>query len=195
VTARSFADALRPPFFATVESSSSPRSAQRRIPRLDLRLPQSLDSTARRHCCRPPLPSIRRQVESLPYAVLWSWSRRVIFPVDLADLMRCSKLTSALPSISRCAQHRVWTVAEAYGGSLASGHGHLRRCYRHLQVSLSFSVLLLWDSITHDCLVSSLPFSFHSEMGNGANFALVPHCNAHNNGVMSGLVGAMGNAG
>ncbi|KAF9446724.1 putative high affinity nitrate transporter protein 2 [Macrolepiota fuliginosa MF-IS2] len=34
-----------------------------------------------------------------------------------------------------------------------------------------------------------------SELGNGANFALVPHCNSYNNGVMSGLVGACGNLG
>jgi NNP family nitrate/nitrite transporter-like MFS transporter len=34
-----------------------------------------------------------------------------------------------------------------------------------------------------------------SEIGNGANFALVPHCNPYNNGFMSGLVGAFGNVG
>ncbi|KAJ6518254.1 nitrate/nitrite porter [Mycena vitilis] len=34
-----------------------------------------------------------------------------------------------------------------------------------------------------------------SEVGNGANFSLVPHCNAYNNGVMTGIVGAMGNLG
>ncbi|KAF8641372.1 hypothetical protein AX16_009993 [Volvariella volvacea WC 439] len=34
-----------------------------------------------------------------------------------------------------------------------------------------------------------------SEFGNGANFALVPHCNPYNNGVMSGIVGAFGNLG
>jgi len=34
-----------------------------------------------------------------------------------------------------------------------------------------------------------------SEIGNGANFALVPHCNPYNNGFMSGLVGAFGNLG
>ncbi|KAJ7156527.1 nitrate/nitrite porter [Mycena crocata] len=34
-----------------------------------------------------------------------------------------------------------------------------------------------------------------SEVGNGANFSLVPHCNAYNNGVMTGLVGAFGNLG
>ncbi|KAJ7085179.1 nitrate/nitrite porter [Mycena belliarum] len=34
-----------------------------------------------------------------------------------------------------------------------------------------------------------------SEIGNGANFSLVPHCNAFNNGVMSGIVGAFGNLG
>lgn len=33
------------------------------------------------------------------------------------------------------------------------------------------------------------------EMANGTNFSLVPHCNAFNNGVMSGLVGASGNLG
>jgi len=34
-----------------------------------------------------------------------------------------------------------------------------------------------------------------NEMGNGANFALVPHCNPYSNGLMSGLVGASGNLG
>ncbi|PPQ70963.1 hypothetical protein CVT25_012098 [Psilocybe cyanescens] len=34
-----------------------------------------------------------------------------------------------------------------------------------------------------------------SELGNGANFSLVPHCNAFNNGFMSGLVGSFGNLG
>jgi len=34
-----------------------------------------------------------------------------------------------------------------------------------------------------------------SELGNGANFALVPHCNPYNNGVMSGIVGSFGNVG
>ncbi|KAJ7159435.1 nitrate/nitrite porter [Mycena filopes] len=34
-----------------------------------------------------------------------------------------------------------------------------------------------------------------SEIGNGANFGLVPHCNPHNNGVMTGIVGAFGNLG
>jgi NNP family nitrate/nitrite transporter-like MFS transporter len=34
-----------------------------------------------------------------------------------------------------------------------------------------------------------------SELGNGANFALVPHCNSYNNGVMSGLVGSFGSLG
>ncbi|KAF9480636.1 putative high affinity nitrate transporter [Pholiota conissans] len=34
-----------------------------------------------------------------------------------------------------------------------------------------------------------------SELGNGANFSLVPHCNAYNNGVMSGIVGSFGNLG
>ncbi|KAJ9104551.1 hypothetical protein QFC21_002048 [Naganishia friedmannii] len=37
--------------------------------------------------------------------------------------------------------------------------------------------------------------AFCNEMANGANFALVPHCNSFNNGVMSGLVGAFGNLG
>jgi len=33
------------------------------------------------------------------------------------------------------------------------------------------------------------------EAGNGANFALVPHCNPNSNGSMTGLVGAFGNVG
>ncbi|KAF5357220.1 hypothetical protein D9756_006369 [Leucocoprinus leucothites] len=34
-----------------------------------------------------------------------------------------------------------------------------------------------------------------SEIGNGANFALVPHCNVNSNGFMSGFVGCIGNLG
>ncbi|GBE78767.1 Nitrate transporter [Sparassis crispa] len=34
-----------------------------------------------------------------------------------------------------------------------------------------------------------------NEAGNGANFSLVPHCNPNSNGMMSGVVGAMGNLG
>ncbi|KZV93273.1 nitrate transporter [Exidia glandulosa HHB12029] len=34
-----------------------------------------------------------------------------------------------------------------------------------------------------------------NEAGNGANFALVPHCNSNYNGFMSGMVGAAGNVG
>ncbi|KAJ7215113.1 major facilitator superfamily domain-containing protein [Mycena haematopus] len=30
-----------------------------------------------------------------------------------------------------------------------------------------------------------------SEIGNGANFSLVPHCNSYNNGVMTGIVGGL----
>ncbi|KIP04508.1 hypothetical protein PHLGIDRAFT_15171, partial [Phlebiopsis gigantea 11061_1 CR5-6] len=33
------------------------------------------------------------------------------------------------------------------------------------------------------------------EMANGANFSLVPHCNPLSNGIMTGIVGAMGNLG
>lgn len=33
------------------------------------------------------------------------------------------------------------------------------------------------------------------EMANGANFSLVPHCNPDSNGMMTGIVGAMGNLG
>jgi len=37
--------------------------------------------------------------------------------------------------------------------------------------------------------------SIFAELGNGANFALVPHCSAFHNGYLSGLVGAFGNLG
>ncbi|KAG6916079.1 hypothetical protein DXG01_008553 [Tephrocybe rancida] len=43
-------------------------------------------------------------------------------------------------------------------------------------------------------LVFSISAIF-SEFANGANFALVPHCNSYNNGVMSGIVGSFGNLG
>jgi len=42
-------------------------------------------------------------------------------------------------------------------------------------------------------LVSLL--AIFNEMANGANFALVPHCNPYSNGVVSGLVGGFGNIG
>ncbi|KAH9931316.1 major facilitator superfamily domain-containing protein [Fomitopsis serialis] len=34
-----------------------------------------------------------------------------------------------------------------------------------------------------------------NEAGNGANFSLVPHCNPNSNGLMTGIVGALGNLG
>lgn len=37
--------------------------------------------------------------------------------------------------------------------------------------------------------------AFFMELGNGANYALVPHIHAQKNGYISGIVGAFGNIG
>jgi NNP family nitrate/nitrite transporter-like MFS transporter len=44
-------------------------------------------------------------------------------------------------------------------------------------------------------IVLMVLLAMFNEAGCGANFALVPHCNPYSNGVMSGLVGSMGNVG
>lgn len=72
-------------------------------------------------------------------------------------------------------------------GAIALGLGlYERSTYKHnaksvpmLGVQMGFVVLM----------------AVFCEMANGANFALVPHCNSFNNGLMSGLVGGFGNLG
>jgi len=49
------------------------------------------------------------------------------------------------------------------------------------------------DLATLMALVSLM--AIFNEAGNGANFALVPHCNPYSNGVVTGIVGASGNIG
>jgi NNP family nitrate/nitrite transporter-like MFS transporter len=44
-------------------------------------------------------------------------------------------------------------------------------------------------------IVLMIFLAIFNEQGCGANFALVPHCNPYSNGVMSGIVGSMGNVG
>ncbi|EPQ53161.1 nitrate/nitrite porter [Gloeophyllum trabeum ATCC 11539] len=44
-------------------------------------------------------------------------------------------------------------------------------------------------------IVLFLLTALFNEAGNGANFALVPHCNPNSNGLMTGIVGATGNLG
>ncbi|TFK51422.1 nitrate transporter [Heliocybe sulcata] len=55
------------------------------------------------------------------------------------------------------------------------------------------------DGRTHPSLaiviVLFLLTAVFNEGGNGANFALVPHCNPNSNGLMTGIVGATGNLG
>lgn len=54
----------------------------------------------------------------------------------------------------------------------------------------------LYKSISMPGIVVSLAFmSLFMEMGNGANFSLVPHTNPHHTGVVSGTTGAFGNLG
>jgi MFS transporter, NNP family, nitrate/nitrite transporter len=44
-------------------------------------------------------------------------------------------------------------------------------------------------------IVVMIILAIFDEIGNGANFSLVPHCNPGSNGLMTGIVGAMGNLG
>ncbi|KAG6810698.1 hypothetical protein H0H92_010697 [Tricholoma furcatifolium] len=67
------------------------------------------------------------------------------------------------------------------GASCLAGGFYL---YEHPESS-HFPVLMGVFSVT----------AIFSELGNGANFALVPHCNSYNNGAMSGIVGSFGNLG
>jgi MFS transporter, NNP family, nitrate/nitrite transporter len=52
-----------------------------------------------------------------------------------------------------------------------------------------------WPSLVGSFTAIMVLCAIFNEAGNGANFALVPHCNPNNNGVMSGLVGGFGNIG
>lgn len=67
----------------------------------------------------------------------------------------------------------------ALGFGLWSKHQQSHKIVPNLNTQIGFVVLM----------------AVFCEMANGANFALVPHCNSFNNGVMSGIVGAMGNLG
>lgn len=54
----------------------------------------------------------------------------------------------------------------------------------------------LYKDISMAGVIVSLAFmSLFMEMGNGANFSLVPHTNPHHTGIVSGTTGAFGNAG
>ncbi|KAK7682148.1 hypothetical protein QCA50_014735 [Cerrena zonata] len=68
-----------------------------------------------------------------------------------------------------------------------------------LQGLLSLALGLYIDNTTNPSLtviiVIFVLLAIANEAGNGANFALVPHCNPAYNGFMSGFVGAMGNLG
>ncbi|EGN92385.1 hypothetical protein SERLA73DRAFT_191257 [Serpula lacrymans var. lacrymans S7.3] len=64
---------------------------------------------------------------------------------------------------------------------------------------ISLGLGLYMDSQEHPSLivivVMFVIIAAFGEAGNGANFSLVPHCNPHSNGFMSGIVGATGNLG
>ncbi|KAF5373189.1 hypothetical protein D9758_001491 [Tetrapyrgos nigripes] len=68
-----------------------------------------------------------------------------------------------------------------------------------LQSALSLAWGLYIDSMTDPSLgvfiLLMVLCAIFNEAGNGANFALVPHCNPYSNGSMSGLVGGFGNIG
>ncbi|KDQ57288.1 hypothetical protein JAAARDRAFT_70218 [Jaapia argillacea MUCL 33604] len=68
-----------------------------------------------------------------------------------------------------------------------------------LQGLMSIGLGLYMDSHPHPDLTVIIVFivfmAIFNEVGNGANFALVPHCNPNSNGLMSGIVGACGNVG
>ncbi|KAL4248389.1 Nitrate/nitrite transporter [Abortiporus biennis] len=68
-----------------------------------------------------------------------------------------------------------------------------------IQGCLSLGLGFYVDSKEHPSLAIVIVLftitAIFNEAGNGANFSLVPHCNPNSNGLMSGLVGAMGNLG
>ncbi|KAF8887007.1 putative high affinity nitrate transporter [Gymnopilus junonius] len=80
---------------------------------------------------------------------------------------------------------KVWTLVSGFimGVSLLAGGLYLQK--HQISADAQLSVLMGVFSIS----------AIFSELGNGANFSLVPHCNPYNNGVMSGIVGSFGNLG
>uniref|UniRef100_A0A8H7XXD5 Nitrate/nitrite transporter n=1 Tax=Psilocybe cubensis TaxID=181762 RepID=A0A8H7XXD5_PSICU len=80
---------------------------------------------------------------------------------------------------------KVWTVicGLIMGASLLAGGFYLQN--HRTANDAQLSVLMGIFSVA----------AIFSEIGNGANFSLVPHCNPFNNGFMSGLVGSFGNLG
>ncbi|GAA5874369.1 hypothetical protein JCM16303_005829 [Sporobolomyces ruberrimus] len=70
-------------------------------------------------------------------------------------------------------------------GAMSLAYGlYVRHCY---------STGTRPDLITQMGLIALM--AIFCEVANGANFALVPHCNVNSNGVVTGLVGGMGNFG
>ncbi|KAF8329332.1 nitrate/nitrite porter [Cantharellus anzutake] len=89
----------------------------------------------------------------------------------------------------------VWT--RPFGGYL--GDVVYRRFGVPGKKVLSLAMGFYIDSTKHPDLTTVIAILtilvIPNEMGNGANFSLVPHCNAYSNGFMSGIVGAFGNMG
>ncbi|KAJ3562977.1 hypothetical protein NP233_g9238 [Leucocoprinus birnbaumii] len=80
---------------------------------------------------------------------------------------------------------KIWTVlcGLIMGVTLLAGGFYLQK--NEMNGDARLSILIGVFSVS----------AIFSELGNGANFAMVPHCNAYNNGFMSGIVGSCGNLG
>ncbi|KAH9947041.1 major facilitator superfamily domain-containing protein [Amylocystis lapponica] len=79
------------------------------------------------------------------------------------------------------------------------GKKYLTLALGALQGFMSLALGLYIDSRQHPSLAVVIAvftiLAVINEMGNGANFSLVPHCNPNSNGFMTGIVGALGNLG
>ncbi|PCH33008.1 nitrate transporter [Wolfiporia cocos MD-104 SS10] len=68
-----------------------------------------------------------------------------------------------------------------------------------MQGILAIALGVYVDSREHSSLAAVIPtfiiMAIFNQAANGANFSLVPHCNPNSNGIMTGIVGAMGNLG
>ncbi|KAK7449734.1 hypothetical protein VKT23_013209 [Stygiomarasmius scandens] len=92
-----------------------------------------------------------------------------------------------------------WAGDKMYTWYGVSGKKYLTLLCGILQGAMSLAWGLYIDSTLDPSLgvfiLLMVLCAIFCEAGNGANFALVPHCNPNSNGSMSGLVGAFGNVG
>ncbi|THU96332.1 nitrate transporter [Dendrothele bispora CBS 962.96] len=92
-----------------------------------------------------------------------------------------------------------WAGDKVYDQYGVSGKKYLMIACGFLQGAMSLAWGLYIDSTPNPSLgifiLLMVLCAIFCEAGNGANFALVPHCNPNSNGSMCGLVGAFGNVG